>query len=331
MVEVMDTVDTGERSVSAPRSRFKIQGLGSNAILLIILIGLLVLAALASDSFLKTGNLLNLLRIVSLTGVMAIGLTFVILVGEIDLSVGAILSLSAVMGGRFLDWGIGPVLLVTCGTGLVCGLINGIGVVKGKVPSLIMTLGTMVAFAGLANIVSGGKAVYPYKLPSYLWLGKGSLLGIPFPIIVFASVALISIFVLANTRFGRWVFYSGANRTASRFSGGRTDRVIILTFLISGLCASLAGPMISGQINRIWPTQGTGYEMAAISIAVLGGTSLTGGRGSVLGTVLAALIFGGLMNILNLTGVGTYLQDVFKGGLLVVVVGLMYWRQRRSS
>lgn len=327
----MDTVKVYDQPLAALKTRFTDARMGSNAILVVILAGLFVFASYTSENFLKTENLLNLLRIVSLTGIMAIGVTFVILVGEIDLSVGAILSLSAVMGGKLLDWGIGPVLLVTCGTGLLAGLINGIGVIKGKVPSLIMTLGTMVAYAGLANIISGGKAVYPYKLPSYLWLGKGSLLGVPFPIFVFALVALISIFVLNRTRIGRWIFYSGANRTASRFSGGRTDWFIILTFLVSGLCASLAGPMISGQINRIWPTQGSGYEMAAISIAVLGGTSLTGGRGSVLGTVLAALIFGGLMNLLNLTGVGTYLQDVVKGGLLIVVVGLMYWRQRHSA
>ncbi|MCG8375058.1 MAG: ABC transporter permease, partial [Chlorobiales bacterium] len=233
----MDAVKTYDQSFNAFKERFKNGGLRSNAILLVILLGLFVFASFASESFLKTQNLLNLLRIVSLTGIMAIGVTFVILVGEIDLSVGAILSMSAVMGGKFLDWGIGPVLLLTCGMGLLAGLVNGIGVIKGKVPSLIMTLGTMVAFSGLANIISGGKAVYPYKLPAYLWLGKGNLLGVPFPIIVFAAVALISIFVLGYTRTGRWIFYSGANRTASRFSGGRTDRVIILTFLISGLCA----------------------------------------------------------------------------------------------
>ncbi len=304
---------------------------GSNSILLATFIGLFIFASLVSDNFLNTDNLLNILRIVSLTGLMAIGVTFVILVGEIDLSVGSVLSLSAVIGGQFLDYGIGVVLIVTCCTGLLAGLINGIGVIKGKVPSLIMTLGTMVAFAGLANIISNGKAVYPYKLPSYLWLGKGDVLGVPFPIILFAVVIVISHFILSSTSLGRWIYFSGANRTASRFSGGKTDGIIILTFLISGLCASLVGPLISGQINRIWPTQGTGYEMAAISIAVLGGNRLTGGDGSVLGTVLAALIFGGLMNLLNLTGVGTYLQDVVKGGLLIVVVGLMYWRQRGNS
>jgi len=302
---------------------------GTNAMLLLILISLFFAAGFLSSGFWMRENLFNIVRIVSLTGVMAIGVTYVMLVGEIDLSVGAIMSLSAVMGGRYLHLGIGPVLTITCGTGLLLGFINGIGVVKGKIPSLIMTLATLTVYSGLANIVSGGKAVYPYQLPAYLWLGSGNLLSVPFPVVVFGVVTLVSVFVLNYTEFGRWVYYIGANRTASRFSGGRTNREIILTFLISGLCASMVGPMISGQINRIWSTQGAGYELAAISIAVLGGASLTGGKGTVTGTFIAALIFGGLMNILNLSGVGTYLQDVVKGALLVFVVGMMYLREQR--
>ena len=318
-----------EASSNTRLKRVKQIEFGTNAMLLSILVGLFVVAGFLSSGFLKIENLFNITRIVSLTGVMAIGVTYVMLVGEIDLSVGAIMSLSAVMGGRFLHLGIGPVLAITFGTGLFLGLINGIGVVKGKVPSLIMTLATRTVFSGLANIVSGGKAVYPYKLPAYLWLGNGNVLGVPFPIIVFGFITLVSIFILNYTEFGRWIYYTGANRTASRFSGGRTDREIIVTFLVSGVCASIVGPMISGQINRIWSTQGAGYELAAISIAVLGGASLTGGKGTMTGTFIAALIFGGLMNILNLSGVGTYLQDIVKGALLVFVVGMMYLREER--
>ncbi len=306
-------------------------GFDTNAMLLSILIGLVIVAGFLSSGFLKLENLFNIARIVSLTGIMAAGITYVMLVGEIDLSVGAIMSLSAVVGGRYVHLGIVPVLVITLGTGLFLGLINGIGVVKGKVPSLIMTLATLTIYSGLANIVCGGKAVYPYSLPAYLWLGNGSIFGVPFPIIVFGAITIISILVLKYTTFGRWLYYTGANRTASRFSGGRTDRIVITTFLISGLFASMVGPMISGQMNRIWPTQGAGYELAAISIAVLGGASLTGGKGTMTGTFIAALIFGGLMNILNLSGVGTYLQDVVKGGLLVFVVGMMYLREEKTK
>ena len=315
----------------SPWERMKQIGFGTNAMLLSILIGLFIVAGFLSSGFLKWENLFNIARIISLTGIMAAGITFVMLVGEIDLSVGAIMSLSAVVGGRFVHLGIIPVLLITIGTGLVLGFINGIGVIKGKVPSLIMTLATLTIYSGLANIVCGGKAVYPYQLPVYLWLGNGHIFGVPFPIILFGAITLISILVLNYTEFGKWIYYTGANRTASRLSGGRTDRVIITTFLISGVLASMVGPMISGQMNRIWSTQGAGYELAAISIAVLGGASLTGGKGTMTGTFIAALIFGGLMNILNLSGVGTYLQDVVKGGLLVFVVGMMYLREDRMK
>jgi len=323
----------GLKTMKIPDNKFlesvKRVEFGTNAMLLSILIGLFVVAGFLSSGFLRIENLFNIARIISLTGIMAVGITYVMLVGEIDLSVGATMSLSAVMGGRFLHLGIGPVLVITFGTGLLLGFINGIGVVKGKVPSLIMTLATLTVYSGLANIVSGGKAVYPYKLPAYLWIGNGNVFGVPFPILVFGALTFLSIFILNYTEFGRWIYYTGANRTASRFSGGRTNRKIITTFLISGVCASMVGPMISGQINRIWSTQGAGYELGAISIAVLGGASLTGGKGTMTGTFIAALIFGGLMNILNLSGVGTYLQDVVKGVLLIFVVGMMHLREKR--
>ncbi len=320
-----------ESMVDTYRERVKNIQFGTNSILFSIFIVLIITSHFLSAHFLNIENLLNIARIASLTGVMALGITFVMLVGEIDLSVGAIMSLSAVTAGQYLHLGIIPVLMITGGTGLLLGLINGIGVVKGKIPSLIMTLATLTIFNGLANIVSGGKAVYPYQLPSYLWLGKGNLLKIPFPVIVFCAGTLLLIFVLKYTEFGKWLYYTGANRIASRYSGGRTDKIIMITFLISGFCASLVGPMISGQINRIWPTQGFGYELAAISIAVLGGTSLAGGKGSLLGTFIAALIFGVLMNILNLSGVGTYLQEIVKGTLLIFVVGMLYLREERMK
>jgi len=299
------------------------------SLLLSLLAGLLICGASLHPNFLKLENLLNLTRIISIVGVMAIGVTFVLLVGEIDLSVGSIMSLSAVVGGHYLHLGIAPVLIITYSMGLLLGLVNGIGVVKGKIPSLIMTLGTLIGYQGLANIISGGKAVYPYRLPLYIWIGKGSIIGIPFPIIIFAGITAVSAVVLNFTKFGRAVYYTGANAKASRYSGVNTDKVKIITFLLSGLFASLAGPMVSGQINRIWPTQGSGYELTAISIAVLGGTSLLGGRGTVSGTVIAALILGGLMNLLNLTGVGTYLQEVVKGALLISIVGITQLRTRR--
>lgn len=301
-------------------------------ILFFILAALIIFAGLLIPNFLKAENLLNLIRIVSLTGVMAVGITFVLLLGEIDLSVGSNMSLSAVVGGQMLEtFGTIPAILVTLCMGIAMGFVNGIGTVKGKIPSLIMTLATLIIYAGLAHVLVSGTSVFTYKHPSYTWIGKGAIIGIPFPIIVFGTTVLLSIIILHFTRFGRWIYYTGANTTASWYSGGDVAKIRIITFVICGFCASCTGPMVAATIHRIWPSQGVGYELAAITIALLGGTSLWGGQGSVIGTFLAALVFGCLINILNLSGVGTYLQEVVKGCLLVVVVGVMALRERRAN
>ena len=301
----------------------------NTAFLFTLFIILFVTAGFLSPSFLKPENLLNTVHIVSLTGIVAIGMTFILLVGEIDLSVGSIISLATVVGGRFIHLGTGYVLAITLATGLILGLFNGLVIVFGRIPSLIMTLGTLTIYQGLANIVSKGQSVYPYQLPVYLWISKGSILGVPIPIIIFVLIILFSSFLLHYTRFGRWVYFTGANRTASYYSGGATSYIVIVTFLISGLYSAMVGPLISGQINRIWSLEGFGYELSAIAIAVLGGTSLDGGNGNIVGTLLASLIFGCLINLLNLTGVGTYLQEVVKGLLLVVIVALIYLKEQK--
>lgn len=312
------------------KKRIKAIFSNTNFILFVLLIILIILGGFLHPSFLKITNLLNIARIVSLTGIMAVGMTFILLVGEIDLSVGSILSISAVVGGQFLHLGLLPVLLFTIGTGIFAGLINGLIIIKTKAPALIVTLGSLIIYGGLANIICGGKSVYPYNLASYTWIGQGKILSIPFPVIIFIIVTLLSIFVLNLTSYGRWIYFAGANRKAATYSGGKTNLIILISFVISGICASISGPMISSQINRIWPTQGAGYELTAITIAVLGGTSLWGGKGGVFGTFIAALIFGGLINLLNLTGVGTYLQEVVKGLLLIIIVGLMQLREWRN-
>ena len=196
--------------------------------LLLLLIWFGIAATFLSPNFFSLQNILNVTRIVSLTGIVAIGMTFVLLVGEIDLSVGSIISISAVLGGKYLDSGILPVLAITYGTGACLGLINGIGTVKGKVPSIIMTLATLSAYAGLASIVSRGAAVWTYAHPSYTWIGQGEILGLPFPVILFLALALLSVITLHYTRFGRWVYYTGDNRVASHYAGVNTDRIRII-------------------------------------------------------------------------------------------------------
>jgi len=216
------------------------------------------------------------------------------------------MSLSLVVGGSFLFLGSVPALLITCLVGLTLGAINGIAVGKGKVKSLIMTLGTLSIYGGLALVVTRGQAIYLYGLP-YLWVGRGYILNIPIPVIMFAIVSLICFFFLKYTNTGRYIYYTGANEVAAMYSGVRVDKIKIFAFSISGLLAAMAGPLFASQTQRITPIQGVGFELSAFVIAILGGTDLWGGKGSIIGVVIGALSYGFLLNILALSGAGTYL------------------------
>jgi ribose transport system permease protein len=295
--------------------------IGADGTFLILLLALvLIVGGVLVPQVFQVDNITNVLRSSSIVGLLAIGMTFVLLTGEIDLSVGSIMSLSLVIGGTVLDQGSGVALAVTGLCGLVLGAINGIAVGYGRVNSLIMTLGTLAVYGGVANVVARGQAVYLYQSPAYTWTGKGTLLGLPFPLVVFLAVCVAGTIILALTKFGRQIYYTGASPVAAWYSGVDVARTKALVFAMSGLLAGLAGPLLSSQTNRITPTQGVGFELAAIAIAALGGTALDGARGTVIGTLIGALIYGFLLNILSLSGVETYTEQVLKGCLLILVV-----------
>lgn len=294
--------------------------LSSNVyILMILLVIILVVGGIFVPNIFKFTNIMNVLRIASILGIVAIGESLVLLTGEFDLSVGSIMSLSLVTGGLFLYLGSIPALLITFLTGLTLGAINGIAVAKGKVMSLFMTLGTLSVYGALALIMSRGQAVYLYDL-SYTIIGRGYVFGIPTPVIIFIIITLICSLFLNFTSTGRYIYYTGANTKAALFSGVGVNNIKILVFSICGLCAALAGPMYASQTQRITPILGVGFELSAFVIAVLGGTDLWGGKGSVLGVSIGALIYGFLVNILALSGIGTYIEQVLKGLLLIIVV-----------
>ena len=230
------------------------------------------------------------------------------------------MSLSLVIGGQFTDEGSGVALALTGLCGLVLGAINGIAVGYGRVNSLIMTLGTLAIYGGLANVVARGQATYLYGSPAYTWTGKGDLLGLPFPLVLFLLVCVAGTVVLVLTKTGRNIYYTGASPVAAWYSGVDVARTKTLVFAISGMLAAMAGPLLASQTNRITPTLGVGYELSAIAIAALGGAALDGARGTVIGTLIGALIYGWLLNILSLSGVETYTEQVLKGCLLIVVV-----------
>jgi ribose transport system permease protein len=311
-----------ERTSEATRTRSLGRAFIHNdsSLLLVLLVVVLVVGGLLVPHVFQGTNIANVVRSSSIVGLVAVGMTFVLLTGEIDLSVGSIMSLSLVIGGLFLDQGSGVALLMTALCGVALGAINGVAVGYGRVNSLIITLGTLAIYGGLANVVARGQAVYLYQAPAYRSTGTGAVLGLPVPLLIFLAVCAAGTVVLAFTKIGRHIYYTGANPVAAWFSGINVARTKVLVFAISGLLAALAGPLLASQTNRITPTQGEGFELAAIAIAVLGGTALAGARGTVIGTLIGALIYGFLLNILALSGVDTYMEQFLKGCLLIVVV-----------
>lgn len=291
-----------------------------NFILLTILALILIIGGFFVPALVQKDNLLNVLRLAAIVGLAAIGSTVVLLVGEIDLSIGSIMSLSLVTGGLMVGYGSGAALAATCLTGIVLGLINGLFVTKLKINSLMVTLGTMSIFGGFANLVTRGQSIFLYDAPFYLWLGRGHLGGIPVPVILFLFVGIVLSIFLRFTKTGKEIYFTGANKRAAWISGINVNKIKLMAYGVSGLTASLAGPLLSSQTNRITPIQGAGFELSAIAVAVLGGTALIGGKGTITGTILAAMMFQLLLNILTLSGVGTYMEQVLKGFLLIVIV-----------
>jgi ribose/xylose/arabinose/galactoside ABC-type transport system permease subunit len=311
----------GARAPAFTPARFLSTLAGNQTLMLLVLLGVVVaLGGLLVPRIFQPQNIANVMRMTAIVGLVALGQTLVLLTREIDLSLGSIMSLSLAVGGLVLDQGSGPALAVTAATGLALGLVNGVVVTYGRISSLIVTLGTLSIYGGLANVVAGGQAQYLYSLDAYLFLGKGSIAGIPVPAVVFAAAVALCAIVLTYTKAGRALYYTGASEIAAWYSGVSVRGIKIGVFGVGGLLAATAAPMFASLTNRITPTLGVGFELSAIAIAVLGGTALDGARGSALGTLIGALIFGVLLNILALSGVGTYGEQVLKGGLLILIV-----------
>jgi ribose/xylose/arabinose/galactoside ABC-type transport system permease subunit len=294
---------------------------GNNVLLLLLLlVAIVVVGGLWVPRIFQPMNIANVMRMTAIVGLVALGESLVLLTDEIDLSLGSIMSLSLVVGSFALGLGSGPALVLTCLAGLCLGLINGVVVTSGRITSLIVTLGTLSIYAGLASMIAGGQATYLHSMDAYLWMGRGSLWTIPVPAIVFFAAVIVCSVVLAFSKMGKAIYYTGASEIAAWYSGVSVRSVKVAIFGVAGLLAAMAGPLLASQTGRITPTLGAGFELSAIAIAVLGGTALDGARGSPVGTLIGALIFGILLNILALSGVGTYGEQILKGVLLIFIV-----------
>lgn len=287
------------------------------------LVVLIVAASFISPHFLNPINILNVLRQVAMYGILGIGMTFVILTKGIDLSVGSTVALTGVLGALMMEQGVPiPLMIVAClAIGAVIGAINGFGVSYWRIPAFIMTLGTMVMVRGFALMFADGGTVNPGKLgENFFFLGGGYLLGVPTPIYVFAVVCVVSAVVLGLTPFGRAIYAVGSNDEAARLSGISVSGVVFGVYTICGSLAALSGLIFLSRLSVGDPNSGLGLELEAITIAVIGGTSLFGGEGTVLGTIGGAMVLAIIANVLNLAGVSPFSQQVVKGAIIVLAV-----------
>lgn len=290
------------------------------------LLGLLLIAVVISilnPGFLTAGNLLNVLRQVSINALIAFGMTFVILTGGIDLSVGSTLALSSAVSAMMMANGLDPLLAVLVGLviGALLGAVNGLVIAKGKVAPFIATLATMTIFRGITLVLLDGRPVSGLSDGGFFDLmGKGYLLGIPIPAVLMMITFVILFIILKQTTVGRRVYAVGGNEEAAILSGIKADRIKVLVYSLTGMLSAFAGMILTSRLSSAQPTAGSAYELDAIAAVVLGGTSLSGGKGKIVGTLIGALIIGVLNNGLNLIGVSSFFQQVVKGSVILLAV-----------
>ncbi len=292
---------------------------------LIALLVLIVIVSFLNPNFFTIDNLLNILRQTSVNAIIAVGMTLVILTGGIDLSVGSVLALCGAFAASLIAIEV-PVLIAVptaLFAGAALGAISGFIISKGKVQAFIATLVTMTLLRGVTMVYTDGRPIstgFTDTADAFAWFGTGYMLGIPVPVWLMAIVFAAVWYLLNHTRFGRYVYASGGNESATRLSGINVDKVKVGVYSICGLLAALAGIIVTSRLSSAQPTAGMGYELDAIAAVVLGGTSLLGGRGKIMGTLIGALIIGFLNNALNLLDVSSYYQMIAKAVVILLAV-----------
>lgn len=312
---------------------------------LIFLLLLVIIFASLQPRFLMPLNLFNILRQVSIYGIIAVGMTFVILIRGIDLSVGSLVAMTGLCaavvahggidgrislssGGSGLHWSLAALAAILAGG--VAGFLQGLAVARLSVPAFVVTLGGMTVFRGLALTIGNGGPISGFDA-DFGWWGRGMIGPVPVPVIIFAAVALIAHLALTQTRFGRSVYAVGSNPDAARLSGINVGRVTVLVYALIGFCSGLGGFVLASRLNSAEAVAGTGYELTAIAAVVIGGTSLYGGTGGVAGTVIGALLTGVLLNGLVILNVSPYTQQILVGLIIVAAVAFDHFIKRQSK
>jgi ribose transport system permease protein len=315
-----------------PEVRARAARIVRNSGILLAFILLVVLGAVQSEHFLTFENFSNVARQASIAGILGIGMTFVILTAGIDLSVGSILGIVAIGYASILANGLPwpMAIAVALAFGAFVGAINGLGITRGGIQPFIMTLGMLVIARGVTLTYSDAKPIRVGEQASDIaWIGTGSFLGLPVPFLLFMGIALLAWLVLKYTTFGRHVYAVGDNLEAARLSGIATKRTIFSVYVISGLCAAVSALIIVARLGAAEATQGEGFELDAIAIVVIGGTSLFGGVGGIGGTVVGAGIIAVVNNLLNLLGVPPFSQRIAKG--LIILGAVLLERRTRGQ
>jgi ribose transport system permease protein len=306
------------------------QTLGSLASLII----LSFLIWLAEPVFMSGANWLNIARQASFNAILAMGMTFVILTAGIDLSVGSIVALSSVSGGMLMyqmGWPMWPAVLAMLVVGALCGLMNGAITVFGKIPPFIVTLGTMQIFRGMALQVTSGAPIYDLTKvqPDFDIFGTRNFGGVPSPVIITIIVFVISYLLLRYTRLGLYSYAIGGNEQATRFSGVSINRYLLAVYTLMGLAAGIAAVMLTSRLNSSQPNVAVGAELDAIAAVVIGGTSLFGGEGTIVGTIIGSLLMAVIRNGLTLMHISAFYQQIVIGA--VIVLAVLIDRLRRRS
>ena len=328
-------------ALPAAKSRFMASGAQQKILAFASLIVLLVFFSLASPNFLQTANILAILQATSVNGVLAIAATLVIITGGIDLSVGTLMTFTAVITGvvlTFLGLAMPFGILAAIAAGAACGFVSGSLIARMKIPPFIATLGMMLILKGLSLVISGTKPIYFNDTPSFPLLSTGSLIGavvpglpVPNGVVILFLLALAISWVLNRTTLGRYCFALGSNEEAVRLSGVNADGWKVAIYALAGGICGIAGLLIASRLNSAQPALGLGYELDAIAAVVIGGTSLAGGRGSILGTIIGALIMSVLLNGLRILSVAQEWQTVVTGVIIIAAVYADMLRRRRAG
>lgn len=298
---------------------------------IVLVLAILVIAvSFTNSTFYSIKNIINVLRSTAFIFMIGIAITYVLITGGLDMSVGRVMAMAGVLSAMAAQSGI-PLpacILIGLAFGFVVGMFNGLMIVKLNIPPLIVTLGMMYICDGLVLIVTKGSPVYP--LPdAFKKLGQGTILGLPNIVIIALVLAIIGAFVLRHTRYGRHVYSTGGNRETARLAGINVGATQISVYVLSAMVSALAGILMAGRLNSAQPSSGNGYEMTVVAAVIIGGTSMFGGAGSILGTLLGSLLMTVIENVLLLMRISAYWQSLIVGIIIIFAVGLDQYRRKK--